>query len=177
MNLEDALYDSRRMVIDQVTEVVWKDKKLFAQAMDLALSNKPKIANRACRVVLFSIEKDPLLIEPYKGRIIKSLEQIKIEIVKGGFLKIFVDHELPKDDEELGILADVCFEHVQKLTKVATTKLYSMEILYKISNLEPDLKPELISIIEDQIPRSLISFKTRGKKLLKKLYKETQGRI
>lgn len=174
--LEEALFDSRRIFIDQAVEVVYKDKELFRQAVDLSLSNKPQIANRAARVVQFSIEKDYSLIEPYLSKIIHRLNNIKIEIVRGSMMKIFADYYLPKDEEELGILADVAFYHIQHISKVATTKIYALDILYKISNLEPDLKPELIDIIEDQIPKSLISFKTRGKKVLKKLYKET-GKI
>ena len=172
ISLEEALFDSRRIFIEQAVEVVMKDKSLFEQAVDLALSNKPQIANRATRVVQFSIEKDFSLVEPYLSKIVHALWDINIEIVRGGLMKIFADYCLPSDEEELGILADLSFYHLQRISKVATTKIYALQILYKISNREPDLKPELIAIIEDQMPKSLISFKTRGKKMLKLLYKE-----
>lgn len=172
INLEEVLFDSRRIIIDQAVALVWKDRSLFGQAVELSLSNKYQIANRAARVVQFSIEKDFSLVEPYLSKIIHSLDNIKIEVVKGCLMKIFAVYYLPKDEEELGILADISFHHLQQISKVATTKIYALEILYRISNIEPELKPELIDIIEDQIPKSLISFKTRAKKLLKTLYKE-----
>ena len=172
-DLEKALYDSSRRVIDQVTETVWKNKALFKQALDLALSNKHQIANRAVRVVYFSAQKDKSLVSPYISQIVNSLDNIKKEIVQATFLQIFLNIEFPNNEDDIGLLADFCFRNVQKITNVASNKLLSMEILYKISNIEPELKPELISIIEDQMPKSLTSFRTRGRKILKKLFKET----
>ena len=45
-----------------------------------------------------------------------------------------------------------------------------MQILAEIAETEPDLKPELISVIEEQIPRGSAGIKAQGKKILKKLY-------
>jgi hypothetical protein len=51
-------------------------------------------------------------------------------------------------------------------------KMYSMVILYKISHFYPEIKPELISTIEDQIPRSSAAIMSVGKQTLTKLYKQ-----
>ena len=47
-----------------------------------------------------------------------------------------------------------------------------MDILYALSNIEPELKKELALIIKRQMPYSPPAFQARGSKILKKLYKE-----
>jgi len=55
-------------------------------------------------------------------------------------------------------------------------KVYAMEILYKVSQFYPDIQSELISTIEDQLPRSTVAVKSRGKQVLAKLYKQTRNK-
>jgi hypothetical protein len=52
-------------------------------------------------------------------------------------------------------------------------KAYSLEILYQISNKEPELKNELIFAVLDWSDKNSGAFKTFSEKILKKLYKET----
>jgi hypothetical protein len=54
-------------------------------------------------------------------------------------------------------------------------KIYAMTILYKISNAYPAIKPELISSIENEIPKNSAAVISRGKRILKKLYKEVKS--
>jgi hypothetical protein len=51
-------------------------------------------------------------------------------------------------------------------------KMFSMEILYRISQEEPGIKKELTDSIEMRMPEELPGFRSHGKKLLKKLYRE-----
>jgi hypothetical protein len=47
-----------------------------------------------------------------------------------------------------------------------------MEILYRISQVEPDMKKELADSIEWRMNEETAGFRNRGQKLLKKLYME-----
>ena len=51
-------------------------------------------------------------------------------------------------------------------------RAYSMTILYNISNQEPELKPELITLFESQKDSESAGVYARAKILLQKLYKE-----
>jgi hypothetical protein len=51
-------------------------------------------------------------------------------------------------------------------------KVYCMEILYRISQVEPNLKKELADSIEWRLNEESPGFKNRGLKILKKLYSE-----
>jgi len=65
-----------------------------------------------------------------------------------------------------------CFEWLNDPAEAIALKIYSMTILYKISNTYPDIKPELISSIENEIPKNSPAIRGRGRRILKRLYKE-----
>ncbi|MCK9422511.1 MAG: hypothetical protein M0Q38_07925 [Bacteroidales bacterium] len=58
--------------------------------------------------------------------------------------------------------------------EAAVTKVHSMELLYRLSELETDIKQELAESIEWRLNEETLGFKNRGVKLLKKLYKEIE---
>jgi hypothetical protein len=100
---------------------------------------------------------------------IKTLPAIKNESVRRDFLRIFADLMLPEGDEETGRLINYCFSCLNSITRQVSIKVYSLEILYKITLKEPDLKNELALTIESVIPYNSMAFAARGRKLLKKL--------
>jgi len=85
------------------------------------------------------------------------------------FLRIFVSCALPDDEDEMGKLAQICFDFMEKNWEKAAIKIYCIDILFRISELEPELKPELSLIIEKEIPYNSVAFRSRGTKILKKL--------
>ncbi|UCH14421.1 MAG: hypothetical protein JSV22_00285 [Bacteroidales bacterium] len=171
MDLESMLVDSSRIIADIVAENVGDSPEHFKKLIDLAFSGKEKIAMRASRVATFCVQKYQHLIEPYLDRIIQELPED--ESIRKNFMKILAETPLKFTEEQLGILVDKSFEILMNDKSSIANKAYSMELLYKISEIEPDLKNELIPVIEEQIPTGSSGVKLIGKRLLKKLYKET----
>jgi hypothetical protein len=171
MDFESQLVDSSRLIAEIVAENVGDNPEHFKKLMELSFSGKEKISMRASRVAIFCIQKYPHLIDPYLNKIIRKLPED--ESVRKNFMKILAETPLDFSEEQLGILVETCFEMLMNDRSSIANKVYSMELLYKISELEPDLKTELIAAIEEQIPASSSGVKTIGQRLLKKLYRET----
>ena len=171
MDFESQLVDSSRLIAEMVAENVGENPEHFEKLMVLAFSGKGKISMRASRAAIFCVQKYRHLIDPYLDKIIHMLPED--ESVKKNFMKILAETPLEFNEEQLGILVETCFEMLLDDKSSIANKAYSMELLYKISEIEPDLKTELIAAIEEQIPTGSSGIKTIGRKLLKKLYKET----
>lgn len=171
MDFESQLVDSSRIIAEMVAENVGDNPEHFKKLMELAFSGKEKISMRASRAAIFCIQKYQHLIEPYLDRIIQMLPED--ESVRKNFMKILAETPLKFNEEQLGILVDKSFEMLMNDKSSIANKAYSMELLYKISEIEPDLKIELIPVIEEQIPTGSSGVKLIGRRLLKKLYKET----
>ena len=171
MDFESQLVDSSRFIAEMVAENVGDNPGHFEKLMTLAFSGKGKISMRASRAAIFCVQKYHHLIDPYLNKIIHMLPED--ESVRKNFMKILAETPLEFNEEQLGILVETCFEMLLNDKSSIANKAYSMELLYKISEIEPDLKTELIAAIEEQIPAGSTGIKTIGRKLLKRLYKET----
>lgn len=168
-NPETELYDSSRVGIDVVVAKVGGDEEKFRALYGLAMKEKEKYSARACRVIYFCALRDPSIVLPYVSEIIRKLPELKNESVKRDFLHIFAELFLPEDEEDLGRLLDYCFGVMNSVTKQVSLKIYSMEILYRISLLEPELKQELALTIENQLQYGSAGFRSRGSKIVRKL--------
>lgn len=172
MNLEELLYDSSKICILRASEAVFADTGLIKDVYCLALSEKSKYARRAVRVLNICAEHDPELILPYLNAILSELPKIKDDSIRSSFLRIFMIMPLPEDEDRLGLLTQLCFDYLGQQFEKAGVKVYSIDILYRISQKIPELKHELLLSIMQQLQYGSFAFQSRGTRILKKLMKE-----
>ena len=172
MELKDLLFDSSRRTADIAVGLVGDNPEIFKKFFDLALEDKTPYAMRAARVVQLACNNHPLLIRPYTKELILKFNSFRNDGLRRSILKIFTERSLNLDDESLGILVDFCFTCLVSASEKPAMKMYSMVILFKISQFYPDIKSELISTVEDQMPRSSPAVKSVGKKTITKLFKQ-----
>jgi hypothetical protein len=173
MDLQDLLFDSSRRTADMAVGVIGNNPDIFKKMLDFAFEDKNLYAMRAARVIQLASHNHPELIRPYLREIILRLPNLKNEGLKRGLAKILIERSYDHDDDTLGILVSTCFDWLMNPAEKPAIKVYSMEILYKISQLYPEIKTELVSSIEEQLPRSGVAVKSRGRQILAKLYKGT----
>ena len=116
------------------------------------------------------------MIKPHINRIITALPGFQNDGLKRNMLRLLSKHTNDLTEEQNGILLDVCLKYLMDSDEKPAIKVYSMDILYDISNKYPDLKKELISCIENKISAASAGIKSRSKKMLKKLHKEIEVR-
>ena len=75
--------------------------------------------------------------------------------------------EVPKHAQ--GLVANLCFTFLQNIKEPIAIRVFAMTVLVNLSKTLPELKNELISIIEDQMPYGSPGFISRGRKSLKEL--------
>ena len=163
------LYDSTREAIDKAVEKVGNDVEKFAFMYLLAMEEKDKFSARAGRVLFFVSRKHPRLVKPYIKEIVRNLPNLKSESLTRDLLRIFADVLLPEDEDDIGRLLNFCFDMMNTPTRQVSIKIYTMEILYNIVQLEPELKNELTLVIENQMRYGSAGFVSRGTRILKKL--------
>jgi hypothetical protein len=75
---------------------------------------------------------------------------------------------VPLPKRHLGRIAQAAFGKLEGRAPIAV-KVYSMSVLLRVAGFEPDLVPEIRSVIEMQLPLSGPAFQARAKMVLKKL--------
>ena len=172
MELEDLLIDSSRITADMAVHTIGENQALFKKVLDFALEDNDQYAMRAARVIYLTAINHPELIRPYLNKIIHELSGFKNDGLKRSMTRILSEHYTELNEESQGILVDVCFKYLMDTNEKIALKIYSMDILYNLSQIYPEIKKELIFSIENQLPYASAAIKSRGKKMMKKLYLE-----
>ncbi len=74
-------------------------------------------------------------------------------------------------DIEMGTLIDICFEYLLSPKEALAVRVHAMQIIFDISEYEPDLKPELRGALEILAQETSPAIKGRSRMILKKLNK------
>jgi hypothetical protein len=168
MNLrEELLKDHSKERIMKIVRYVGNDKERFADLMKLFLGNIEKVSERAAWGVSYCAEAYPELVFPYLEKMLDNLNRPVHDAVKRNTIRTFQDIDIP--EELQGKAADICFYLLCDKDETIGTKVFSMTVLHNLCKQHPDLKNELRTAIEEQMPYASAGFKSRGKKILKEL--------
>lgn len=148
-------------------ELVKRDQSLFAEIYQLIYCENPRIAWHAAWVIDHVSEENPSMLKPYVQALIERLPGLKSSSLKRHFTRMLLSQKIP--DHLLGSLVDVLYNLLSPDEAVAV-RANALQLLYNISLLEPDLKPELISVIEAILEEELTpGMNSKSRNLLKAL--------
>jgi hypothetical protein len=147
---------------------VLADEEVFRQVLECIFSPEEKVAWRAAWIIDSATEGYPELLEPYLLRIIEHFKNTKNSSINRIFTRLLCRYSLP--EEYLGMLVDRCFKLLSPLEPVAV-RVNSMQLLFNISQQEPELQPELAMVISGLIEEGgSTGLLNKAEKILKKLY-------
>jgi hypothetical protein len=164
------MVETSRRNTDLIADLVVNKPALFDELVGIYLSNEEPVSRRAVWVVDTVAEEFPQLLDKYLETIVEALPRFEHDGLKRISLRMLSRSPLPQNN--LGELMNLCFDWLVSPAESVAVKVYAMEILYRISQDEPELKKELADSIEWRIGEGTPGFKNRGLKTLKKLYKE-----
>jgi len=144
--------------------------EIFKKLLELSYSDDKKLAFHASWTLNKACDRNPELILPYLPSIAESLAGIDNESALRSFLRIISMSDMDKYSlKHHGILADYCFNALRSGLTAIAIKAYSMEILYRLAVIYPELANELsasINMLQGEGSAGIIS---RGRMILKKL--------
>lgn len=110
----------------------------------------------------------PGLIKPFINEMIEQLRIEQSESKKRHFLKLLSMNDLTI--EQLGFLTDFCIEVFTSDKEPVAVRVHAMQVLYNISEVQPDLKPEILLIVEHEMENHFSAgILSRGRKIAQKL--------
>ncbi|MBN1984809.1 MAG: hypothetical protein JW761_00830 [Prolixibacteraceae bacterium] len=147
--------------------------ELFSTLMEIALYSTGPKTWRAAYLADKIHDEYPELVWPYLGKMVERLPAEKNLSKKRHFLKLISMNDIR--EEHLGFLLDFCAETMASDEPVAI-RVHAMQILYHISEKEPGLKSEILTLIEHELEyRATAGIRARGLRLVKKLRKQLQN--
>lgn len=152
--------------------VAWvgADKKHFAQLMELMLYDEYRVAQRAAYAVSYAVQKQPELIKPWFGKMIKRMQQKDIhDAVRRNALRILQDVDIP--DKHCGALFDTCNQYLHDLNEPIAVRAFAISVMSNIAQKFPDLKNEVRINAEGLLQCGVPALQSRGRRTLKEIKK------
>ena len=143
---------------------------IFIKLYEYSHSPDKRLAFRASWTLSKVCDKFPELIYPYLPKIVESLNKIENESTLRSFLRIISLSDLGKiNSRQHGLLADYCFSALNSGFSAIAVKAYSMDILYSLSLIYPELANELAASIRIVMEDGSAGITARGSIIIKKL--------
>jgi 8-oxo-dGTP diphosphatase len=143
---------------------------IFRKLLEYSFSSDKKLAFHSSWALSKVCDKYPESIYPFLHEIVVSLVKLDNESAERSFLRILsltdMERVSPKDH---GILADHCFSALKSGFTAIAIKAYSMEILYRLATIYPELANEISATIHMLQGEGSAGIIARGLLILKKL--------
>lgn len=153
---------------DRIVSYIGDDKARFGRLIRLFFEGEYRITQRAAWPLSYCVRRHPELIAPYYKPLIDNLRRKDIHVaVIRNTVRLLQDVDIPKRMH--GRVMSVCFDFVADPETPIAVKAFSLTILCNLSAFYPEIRGELRLIIEEQWEQAPPAFRSRAKRVLKKM--------
>jgi 8-oxo-dGTP diphosphatase len=153
-----------------LAESAFENGEILKKLIEYSYSDDKKLAFRASWTLSKVFDRYPETINSDLMRMIDTFDKIDNESVQRSFLRIISLSDLNSiGTRQHGILADHCFKILRSGFSAIAVKAYSMEIVYKLAIIYPELANELSATINMLQGEGSAGILARGHIILKKL--------
>ncbi|WP_346238644.1 hypothetical protein ABDK00_007655 [Niabella insulamsoli] len=153
---------------NDIVNWIGNDQKRFDALLKIFLSEETLLVQRASWPLSYCVANHPRLINKHYDRLINYLKATgKPAAIRRNILRAF-DQLDPIPENYHGELMDACFGFIEDPNEAIASQAFALGILSKFAKIYPEIKPELLLIVEDRFPNAPPAFRSRAKKLLRK---------
>ncbi len=163
MNIESQLLIAHsKSNTKKIVDFIETDKLRLKELMNCFFHGEYRVSQRSAMAISLQFDRHPKTLESYIDKIISNLMTNDLHVaVKRNSLRILQFITIP--EESTSILFDKCLEFLVTKKEPIAVKVFSMTILANICKVYPELKSELIPVIELELNRKLGNNKPRKK--------------
>ena len=172
MNIrQEILKENSQAMMKKVVDYVGVNPTHFKELITIFLQGPYRVTQRAAWPLSYCVELHPTHIKPHLSKVINYLLKPGIhDAAKRNIVRLLQFISIPRSLQ--GKVADICFNYLNNPKEAIAVRVFSMTVLANLSTENPELKNELIPLIEDQLPFGSAGFRSRGIKVLRKLRKQ-----
>lgn len=154
-----------------IRDFVGEDPNRIAALLHCFFSEEVKVSQRAAMVVSAVFDNTPAAIVPYTTQLIDNLiDNTQHVAIKRCTIRILQFIQIPED--RMSLVFDLCLQSIIDVKEPIAIKAFSMSVALNICKAHPELKHEVIPILQLELERNdSAGVLNRGKKVLKTLQK------
>lgn len=167
-DLKDTLiFDLSEKMMNYVQNQAAINPNILDFLWEISIENHYPASWRAAWIYSKVVDKNPKLALKHLHLIPKYLLKFNHDGQKRELLKVVL--LFPINEQDMGLLLKICFDWLANPHESASVRVHSMQIVYEISCIEPDLQAELKLILLQLLPDADAGLKNRATKILEKL--------
>lgn len=168
MTLRDMILDEPgKASKNEIAAFIADDPDKFAELWQLIKTDIPPVPRLAAWIMDEVVAQHPFQVKPHVEDMVDFLPGDFHDGVRRNLVKILSRTPIPEDKH--GELYDLCLRWLMSGDQPVAIKVWCMEICASIAWPYPELKEEVCMVIEEQMPFGSAGFRSRGKKVLKRL--------
>ena len=162
---EEILKEHSKIQCNKITAWVGDDQKRFDELFSLFLNDDHLVTQRASWPLSYCVSAHPRLMKKGMNRLVKNLQKPSLhDAVKRNTLRILQEIYIAKEYE--GAVMNICFQYVESPVEAVAIKAFSLTVLGNLAKKYPEILPEILLLIEIQLPNQTAAFASRAKRLL-----------
>jgi hypothetical protein len=167
MNLEKELLKRQSLPqCNRIIKYIGDRENRFAELVKLFLKSDYRLTQHAAWPLSYCVRNYPLLAKPFYRKFIDQLSDSKTHpAARRNIARLLQFVEIPKKYH--GRVMDDCFQFINSSNEAVAVKAFSLTILKNMSDMYPEILPELKTIIEARWDLETPAFHSRARKIMK----------
>ena len=159
-------------LVNRTILIINDNEKYFDDVFLLSFSDNYKISMKASWVIVHYCKKNNSFIQKHLDFILEKLKTSNNSSVKRNMIKIFAEYSDFNNIKNLGLLVDICFRFFNNPKDAIAVRAFCLDVLMKISSLEPDIITEIKQSIEFNFDNYSTGLKNKAKKVIQLINKK-----
>jgi len=164
---ELLLKGNSRSYTDYVADIVTQRPELLGELWEIYLAMEEPVSRRAAWIIDTASENKPDWVSPFLSGLVQKLPHFNHDGLKRHALRMIARMPFPVGCE--GKLLTIAFEWLISASESVAVKMYCIQILYRLSETEPDILQELYDTIEFQMADGTPGFRSIGSKIMRQI--------
>ena len=165
---QELLRNPNKSQVLRIVNYIGNDRQRFQVLVNLFITGPYRLTQRASWPLSICVEKNPALAKPYLKLLLQNLTKEPLHnAVKRNTVRLLQYVNIPERLQ--GLAADICFKYLLDPKEPIAVRVFSMTVLANIASDKPDLKKELLLVLEDQLPYGSAGFISRARRIIKQL--------
>lgn len=167
LSFRELLVQNDKRIADQIVSEIIKNPSRMQELMDCFFDEDLRLCQYASWPVGMIADHNSELIIPYLEKMLFNLDAPHHDAVVRNTFRTLQNLKIPEEIE--GIAFEKAFEFLANPKYAIAIRVFAMSVCGNIAKKYPELKHELIPVIEEQLPFGSAGFINRGTKVLKSL--------
>lgn len=163
--LSKSLTSAQRL---HIAAFIGSNPNRFAQLISIFLTGSNRVSQQAMWPLGYCVQQNPTLLKPHFHKFLKLLEQPDLPVgIKRNLYRTLQFASIPKPHQAR--VLNCALAVLTNRSEPVAIRVFAMTVLHHLTGSIPELKNELIPVLENDLPFASAGYVSRARKILRDL--------